>query len=91
MGNTLDQHRVAIGSFAARQVSPNWTREVGALKYCPAAREVALPTTNSTANPRTLWILQGPPTMSPPTTKPRRYFPQGMLAWIVNHLSYHFL
>ena len=25
MGNTLDQHRVAIGGFAARQVSPNWT------------------------------------------------------------------
>ena len=25
MGNTLDQHRAAIGGFAARQVSPNWT------------------------------------------------------------------
>ena len=25
MGNTLEQHRAAIGGFAARQVSPNWT------------------------------------------------------------------
>ena len=25
MGNTLDQHRAAIGGFAARQVSSNWT------------------------------------------------------------------
>ena len=25
MGNTLDQHRAAIGGFAAHQVSPNWT------------------------------------------------------------------
>ena len=25
MGNTLDQHRAAIGGFASRQVSPNWT------------------------------------------------------------------
>ena len=25
MGNTLDQHRAAIGGFATRQVSPNWT------------------------------------------------------------------
>ena len=25
MGNTLDQHRAAIGGFAARQISPNWT------------------------------------------------------------------
>ena len=25
MGNTLDQHRAAIGGFAARQVSSDWT------------------------------------------------------------------
>ena len=34
MGNTLDQHRAAIGGFAARQVSPNWTPSSSSSSVC---------------------------------------------------------
>ena len=34
MGNTLDQHRAAIGGFAARQVSPNWTPSSSSSLVC---------------------------------------------------------
>ena len=34
MGNTLDQHRAAIGGFAARQVSPNWAPSSSSSSVC---------------------------------------------------------